>query len=121
MTATAIAINSTFRHLTQDRSLRIKQNATSLEREAVVDITTQSTVYTTNGITLNFSKIMGFTQVYLVDVVHNGYVLPVKFVPASKNDAATGKMIAYDSSGVELGAGSTAFESKAPRCIIRGI
>lgn len=120
--AITIALDATFTHLMGDRSLKTKQNSTSREREAVVTITVGAgDTYTTNGVTLDFTQIRLFSQVYLVNVCHNGYVLPVQYIPAAGNAAATGKMKFFDSSGAELGNGSAAIQNKVIKCIIRGI
>ena len=122
MTATTVVKNATFAHLNDDRTSRIKQQTSSIEREIVADITIGSTVtYTTGGITIDFTQVGMKTFVYYCDIIHNGYILPVKFVPATGNAAATGKLMFYDNTGVELGAGSVAAESAAIRVIIRGV
>ena len=122
MTVTTVVKNSTFAHLNDDRTFRIKQQTSSIEREMVVDITIGSTVtYTTGGITIDFTQAGMKTFVYYCDIVHNGYVLPVVYVPSATNDATAGKLKFYDSSGVELTNGSTAMQSAAIRVIIRGI
>ena len=117
-----IAINSTFTHLNQDRTLSVKQNCASREREAIVDITfSNSDTYTTNGFTLDFSKIRNFKEVYFLDPVHNSYGLPVQFIPSAGNVSSTGKLKFFDDTGAELGSGSSAIQNVVIRAVIRGI
>lgn len=121
MTARTVAVNSTWAHISDDRSMRIKQNTSSLEKEAVVDITFASTdTYTTGGLTIDFSVIRNFKTVYFCDIIYNGYVLPIQYVASATNDAKTGKLKAFDSTGAELGAGSAVLESVKLTVVIRG-
>lgn len=121
MTARTVAVNTTWAHISDDRSMRIKQNSSSLEKEAVVDITFASTdTYTTGGLLVDLTVIRNFKTVYFCDIVFNGYVLPINFVAGANNSAALGKFKAFDNTGVELGAGSAALESIKLTVVIRG-
>lgn len=121
MTATTVVINSTFAHLNDDRSMRIKQQTSSVEKEAVVTVTIGSTVtYTTGGIVIDFSQIRNWKTVYYCDIIMNSYVLPVVYIPSTNNVSSTGKFKFYDNTGTELAPGSTAAESTVITCLIRG-
>lgn len=121
MTARSVTVNTTWAHISDDRSMRIKQNSSSLEKEAVADITFASTdTYTTGGIVVDLTAIRNLKVVYFAEVVYNEYVLKIDFVPGTGNAASLGKFKAYDSSGVELINGSTALESKKITVVLRG-
>jgi len=130
--AVVASLVSSFESLNDDRSLALKPNAASREREAVVDVTFGgSDNYTTNGVTVDFSVIRKFTRVYAVDILHVTKGIICSFVPATADAAATGKikMFGVDpaaSGGAitnlpELPNASTATNSLVIRCRIRGI
>lgn len=118
-----ITLNTSFNRFNGDRSLAVKPNSTSREREAVVNVAFgASEDYATNGITLDFSKIGGrFTQVYSCEVVHKDLGLNMSYVPATGNAAATGKLKIWGTDGNELSNGNTGTRNKNLVCIIRGI
>lgn len=117
-----LAINSTFSHL-NGVDLHTKEGSiSSRERHAVVDITFASNdTYPTNGKVLDFSKIKQFRQVYYCKILTKSFANEATFIPASGNDAATGKLKVFDFSGVELSNGNTALESQTMTVEIRGI
>lgn len=130
--AIVASLVSSFETLNDDRSLALKPNAASREREAIVDVTFGgSDNYATNGVTVDFSVIRKFTQVYAVEVLHTTKGVIASYVPASGNDAATGKikMFGVDPAAAggaivdlpELPNASTVTNSLVLRCRIRGI
>jgi len=120
--AIVAALNSTFKHLVDDRTLKVKQNAASREREAIVDITCGAgDNYVTNGIVVNFAVVRGFTKVYSCEIAHQTIGRVCTFVPATANAAATGKIKIFHTDGTELSNGNTLTQSKTFRVIIRGI
>lgn len=115
-----IALNTTFNHLTGG-SLARKQNASSRENEAVVDITFGAgDNYVTGGVVLDFSQIRKFKQVYSCEIVHKSFGRQMSFVPAAGNDSATGKLKIWHTDGNELSSGNTGTQSMTLRVIIRG-
>ena len=121
MAITAV-LNTTFSHLVDDRTLLVKQNSASREREAVVDITCGAgDNYATNGITVDFSVIRGFSQVYSCEIIQSTIGRVCSYVPATANAAATGKIKIWHTDGNELSNGNALTNSKTFRVIIRGI
>lgn len=128
-----VSLVSSFETLNDDRSLALKPNAASREREAVVDITFGAGEnYVTDGVTVDFSVIRKFTQVHTVDIPHVSKGVLCSFVPADNTSASTGKIKIYgnvdpaDAGGsiVELPEfpnGSTVTNSLVLRARIRGI
>ena len=115
-----IALNTTFNHLTGGSVAR-KQNASSRENEAVVDITFGAADdYVTNGVTLDFSVIRKFKQVYACEIVAKSFGRVMSFVPASGNDSATGKLKIWHTDGTELSNGNTGTRNMTLTVIIRG-
>lgn len=84
---------SSFSTLNDDRSLAMKPNAASREREAVVDVTFASgDNYVTGGVTVDFSKIRKFTRVYAVDVLHTTKGVLCSYIPSATEGASDGKI-----------------------------
>jgi len=130
--AVVASLVSSFESLNDDRSLALKPNAASREREAVVDVTFGAgDNYVTGGVTVDFSVIRKFTKVYAVDVLHVTKGLICSFVPATNDAAATGKikMFGTDPAAAggavaalpELPNAATDTNSLVLRCRIRGI
>lgn len=92
---TSVALNTTFSHLNDDRSLAVKPNAASREREAVCDITFDDGDYAAGGPIVNFSTIRGFTKVYTCEVLHASVGALFYFTPGAGDDAALGKLKCY--------------------------
>ena len=121
MAITAV-INSTFTHLVDDRTLMVKQNVASREREAVVDITVGAgDNYVTGGITVDFSVVRGFSRVYSCEIIQSTTGRDCSFIPATGNAAATGKIKIWHTDGTELSSENSLTNSKTFRVIIRGI
>src|SRR3990167_3300214 len=119
--AIVATINSTFTFLNDDRSLSVKQNSSSRERTAVVDIAIGAgDNYVTGGITVDFTTVRGFKKVYSCEIVHQTIGRVCSYVPAAENAAATGKIKILHTDGNELSSGNTLTNSKALRVIIRG-
>lgn len=115
------ALNSTFTHLNDDRSLSAKQNTSSRERQAVVDITCGAgDNYVTGGITVDFSTIRQFKKVYACDIIQSTIGRVCSFVPAALNASATGKIKIWGTDGNELANDSTLTQSKTFRVVIYG-
>lgn len=121
--AIVITLDSTFNHLNGDRTLSVKQNSTSVEKEAICNIAIGNAAgdkYVTNGITLDFSKVRKFKKVYVCDVIHQDIGRVMTFVPAADNDSATGKLKIWDTDGNELSNDNTLTQNKNLRVLIRG-
>lgn len=119
--AITLSLNTTFSHLNDDRTLALKANSSSREREAVVDVTFgASEDYVTNGVALDFSKVGKFKQVYSCEIVHKSFGRQMSYIPATGNDAATGKLKIWHTDGNELSNGNTGTRNMTLRCIIRG-
>lgn len=118
----SVTLNRTFAHLNDDRSLAVKANAASREREAVIDVVFGSSVtYVTDGLTVDFSKVRRFKTVYVCEIAHKTLGRNVTYVPGTGNDSATGKLKVFDDGGSELANDSTETEGQSFRVIIRGI
>ena len=128
---TTVALVSEFEKLNDDRSLAIKPNAASREREAVVDVTFgDSEDYSTGGVTANFA-LRGFTTVYAVDILRVSSGFLVYYEPATGNAAASGKLKFYGYDGSSSGTAPAALDELdddtqltrevVVRCRIRGI
>ncbi|NIT99612.1 MAG: hypothetical protein GWN01_01305 [Nitrosopumilaceae archaeon] len=127
-----VTLVSTFKRLNDDRTLAVKPNAASREREAIVDVTYGgSENYSTGGNTVDFSGLRQFSKVYAVDFLARSKGLLADFVPGTNDDAATGKIKLF---GVDPGAAggaivalpelpdtSTETNSLVLRCRIRGV
>lgn len=128
---TSVALVTDFEHLNDDRTLSVKPNAASREREAIVDVTFDDGDYEAGGVIVDFSKIRKFTKVYYCQVVQGDVGAHITYIPGAGNGAALGKLkvfgVDFDGSptGIdlftELAAGSTVLDSKVLRVHIRGV
>lgn len=123
ITGGEIVENTTYKHLSgRDNRLRSVNSVPSRERGSMVDITfTADDVYATGGVQVDFSNVDNFSQVYLCKVIHNGVGLVCSYVPASGNNASTGKIKFWGTNGSELADNSGTIASKTLRLFIRGI
>lgn len=121
--AITCTLNTTFQHLNDDRSLKSRANTSSRERTAIVDIAFGASDDYVNpgGVTVDFSKVRGFTKVYACDIIQSDIGRVMTYVPASGNAAATGKIKIFHTDGTELSNGNTLTRSKSIRVQIRGI
>lgn len=100
-----VELNPTFNTLNNgSQRLRVRQNSVTKERRAVVDVEFNSESYVTGGITVDFSSIRGFTQVYMIGITHvGGHSHLISFVPGADNDAATARFELFvPTTGVEV-------------------
>lgn len=128
---TSVALVSTWKHLNDDRTLAVKPNSASREREAVVDVTFDDGTYAAGGPIVDLSVIRGFTKVYSCEILHVNAGVVLQFTPGSADAAALGKLKAYGvdfdgtPSGIklltELATGATLLDSKVARVRIRGV
>lgn len=115
-----VAMNSIYAHLNGSRAHNVKDGGVSRERSMIVDITFDSAQnYVTGGNTIDFSKV-GFKTVYYCEVMQKSYVPEVSYIVASGNNAATGLLKVWDSSGAQLANNSTATQSMTLTVLIRG-
>jgi len=99
-TIKSVTLNPTFARLNDDRNFKLKENSSSREREAMVDIKlTNDGPTLKNGATVDFSKIYGFKRVYAcVAVAYKGGTLNssltahIHYEPSNTFDASTGKI-----------------------------
>jgi len=95
----SVTLNPTFARLNDDRNFKLKENSSSREREAMVDIKLMAGGNLRDGATVDFSKIYGFKRVYAcVAVAHKGGTLEdsltahIHYEPSDTFDASTGKI-----------------------------
>ena len=124
-----VKLVSDFETLNDDRSLALKPNAASREREAVVDITFGAAEnYATDGVPVDFATIRKFTRVYAVDIIHNSLGIICSYVPGT-GAAGTIKCFGYNPTGTddavaapaEFAADATVTNNLVLRVRIRGI
>jgi hypothetical protein len=131
--AITVTVNPTFKKLNDDPSYSRKPGGLGREVEVVVDVAiTESTTYTTNGLTVSFAGTgLGLRQVYLCNVVQGAGGFVTEFVPGANNDASTGKIKFYgineaaDGGSVtaldEIANGSSLIQGLTLKCVIRGV
>lgn len=128
---TSVALVTTWAHLNDDRTLAVKPNSSSREREAIVDVTFDDGTYAAGGPIVDFSTIRGFTKVYSCEILHCTKGVLLQFTPGSGDGAALGKLKAYgvnfdgSPTGIklltELATGATLLDTGVARVRIRGV
>jgi hypothetical protein len=121
--AITVTLDPTFLHLNGDTSLSTKVGGVGRERTAIVNVAiTATTTYATGGITVDFSKVRGFKQVYVCEILQGHGGFHPEFIPAASNAAATGKIKFYGINEAAVGGTITALdELAAADATIQGI
>lgn len=122
ISSSEVTINANFLHLSGgDFNARNINEVSSKERAVIVDIPFSSDDrYSTGGVRVDFSKVRGFTTVYLCNILHNTVGLTCSYVPGAGDSASLGKIKFWGTDGNELADNSSAIASKALRVLIRG-